>query len=136
MTDEAGIATFHHVPVGQYMIKVTGTTEFHDAEKAVVILNEEKIYELNQFIGIKPRIDLCAKFNFVVNENGRVEQSEQINFIDAKAILLPERDRPDADAEDFEFDVLYDNEKKLWTSTLISGTYMLVVKSKIYKEIA
>ena len=111
-----------------------GTTEFHDAEKQIVILNEERIHELNQFIGIKPRIDLCAKFNFITNEQNRIEQVQNIGAIDAKAILLPDKNQEDE--EEFEFDVLFDSDKGLWTSTLISGTYMLVVKSKLYKEIA
>lgn len=100
-------------------------------------MNEERVYELQQFIGIRARIDLCAKFNFVVDENGQKNQSTMLNFIDAKAILLPERDnkQQEEDVEDFEFDVLYDEEKQRWTSTLIGGTYLLTVRSKIFKEL-
>jgi hypothetical protein len=40
-TDTAGVVLFQKVPVGQYTIKVTGTTEFYDSEKVVSLLNEE-----------------------------------------------------------------------------------------------
>jgi hypothetical protein len=37
--------------------------------------------------------------------------------------------------EEYEFDIVWSPEKGLWVTTLISGTYLINVKAKDFKEI-
>lgn len=36
--------------------------------------------------------------------------------------------------EEYEFDILWDNSKSLWTTLLRSGNYLITAKAKGYKE--
>jgi hypothetical protein len=36
--------------------------------------------------------------------------------------------------DDYEFDVLYDSEKRLWTADLFTGNYLINVKAPGYSE--
>lgn len=37
--------------------------------------------------------------------------------------------------EEYEFDIIWSQEKKLWVTTLIKGTYLINIKAKDFKEI-
>jgi hypothetical protein len=84
---------------------------------------------------VRPRIDLQVKFNFLETENGQNRQTKKVNDIDVKAILLPDPERDEDDLEEFEFDILYDSDKKLWTGTMVDGSYLITMKSHKFKEI-
>jgi aspartokinase-like uncharacterized kinase len=60
---------------------------------------------------------------------------ENIGSIDAKAILLPYGENDQSDLEEFDFDILYDAVLEVWVSTLVAGTYLIVAKSREFKEL-
>ena len=37
--------------------------------------------------------------------------------------------------EEYEYDIVWSNEKRMWVTTLTTGTYLINVKAKGYKEI-
>jgi hypothetical protein len=37
--------------------------------------------------------------------------------------------------EDYEFDILCDNKKELWTTVLRSGSYLITAKAKGFKDL-
>jgi hypothetical protein len=45
---------------------------------------------------------------------------------------MPEVD--DMDEEEYEFDILWDSQKKLWVTTIKSGHYLINVKARGFKE--
>lgn len=112
--------------------------DYQETSKQVSLLNEDQKFEVQQFIGIKPKIDLQARFSFVEMENGQEKQISNTGALDVKAILLPEEQNAkfqELELEEYEYDVLFDESKGFWASTLPNGTYLLTVKSNIYKEI-
>lgn len=60
--------------------------------------------------------------------------------IDAKAILIPDRDGSrealdQMEMEEYEYDIVWSPEKRLWVTTLVNGNYLINVKAKGFKEI-
>lgn len=41
----------------------------------------------------------------------------------------------DLELEEYEFDILWDEARKVWVAKLILGTYLINVKAKGYKEL-
>ena len=37
--------------------------------------------------------------------------------------------------EEYEYDIVWNQEKRLWVTTLVNGTYLINVRSKDYKEV-
>ena len=60
--------------------------------------------------------------------------------VDAKAILIPEQEGSrealdQMELEEYEFDIVWSEDKGLWVTTLMNGNYLINVRAKGYKEI-
>lgn len=95
------------------------------------------------FIGLKPRIDNDIEFQFVYDphHNNNFEPVPH-HLVIAKAVLLPKplvkgeaAEFDDMDLEEYEFDILWDEKKELWVTTIKNGSYLINAKIKGYKEI-
>lgn len=76
------------MPIGQYVIEVTGNAEFQSATKVVNLINEEEKDVIEVFVGLRRRVDADIEFVFQDASQDLVDYRK----IDAKAILIPERD--------------------------------------------
>jgi hypothetical protein len=62
--------------------------------------------------------------------------------VQAKAILVPKlakdkkkkKDEDQPVLEEYEFDILYDNDKRQWTTDLLKGKYLINVKAPGHPE--
>jgi hypothetical protein len=62
--------------------------------------------------------------------------------VQAKAILVPKlakdkkkkKDEVQPVLEEYEFDILYDNDKRQWTTDLLKGKYLINVKAPGHPE--
>jgi hypothetical protein len=113
---------------------VEGNHLIHEATKHLTITMEGNKKEVAVFVGVRARTDFQAKFNFLENNQGRNEQVADINSIDAKAVLLPSVDQDQSNMEEFDFDILFDKNLGVWSSTLVTGSYLITVKSRAFKE--
>lgn len=128
-TDRDGSCVFKNVPVGQYTIEVVGNHLIYEQSKKVEVKVEPGKSTINYFVGVRAREDFQAKFDFLENVQGQMEQVEAA--VDAKAVLLPAEGQ---DLEEFDFDILFDRNLGVWTATLVSGSYLITVKSPAHKE--
>jgi len=48
-------------------------------------------------------------------------------------VLVPGRGQEDV--EDFEYDILYEEDKRIWSANLPNGKYLVVCKSHKFKEV-
>ena len=134
IANEEGKVSFRNLPIGQYTLIVEGNHLIHEATKHFTISLEGNKKEVAVFVGVRARADFQAKFNFLENNQGKNEQVSDINAIDAKAVLLPSQEQDQSDMEEFDFDILFDKNLGLWSSTLVTGSYLITVKSKGFKE--
>jgi len=134
MTNDQGVCEFKDLQIGQYTVRVEGNHLIHESSKDIEVKLDQGKLVVQTFVGVRAREDFMAKFDFVEQVQGRREQVHNVHEIDAKAVLLPDQKGQQQDLEEFDFDVLYDQQQKLWTSTLVSGTFLVTVKSKEFKE--
>lgn len=110
------------------------------------ITNEEDREEIVVFVGIKPRIDTDTEFEFLFesidSKGNKSHERLRPEIVEAKAILLPKIIRnnepsefDDMEEEEYEYDILWDTSKRLWTTLLRSGNYLITAKAKGYKEL-
>jgi len=122
------------VPIGSYSLQVAETLWSHRETKEVqLLLEEDKVYEKQVFVGVRQKQDKLVHVNFLEQENDRSKQIRSTDQLDIKAVLLPAAKQDDL--EDFEFDIIYDDDQKIWTAQLPDGTFLLTVKSNEFKEI-
>jgi len=51
-------------------------------------------------------------------------------LVEARAILLPgDKELDEMEMEEYEFDILWDNNKEAWVAHLIPGSYLVTVKA-------
>lgn len=86
---------------------------------------------------MKPRVN--SKIEFSLSSKSETSQLTRMNYsnVTMKAIMIPSvtnRDFIEKELEDYEFDVLYDSDKAVWTSDLITGDYLINVKSPGHVE--
>jgi len=94
-------------------------------------------------VGVKPRIDTDIEFSFVHESLSGSKTFNQLDpsHVEAKAILLPKRSKKgaesfeDLDVEEYEFDIIYDQSKGVWVSSLRSGNYLINMRAKGFKEL-
>lgn len=67
------------------------------------------------------------------SENNTARQTREIQSLDIRAILLPGRGQEEV--EEFEYDILYEEDRRIWSASLPNGRYLIVVKSPKFKEI-
>jgi len=132
VTDEQGQCEFKDLPIGQYTVRVEGSHLIHESSKQIEVKLDGGKLVVQTFVGVRAREDFMAKFDFLEQVQGRNEQVQDRREIDAKAVLLPGREQQDL--EDYDFDVLFNDTLKVWTATLVSGTFLVTVKSKHFKE--
>ena len=86
VTNDQGQVLFTNLPIGQYVIEVTGNEEFQSTTKVVNILNEEEKDTIQVFVGLRKRMDTDIEFLFQDDRQDVIDSKK----VDAKAILIPE----------------------------------------------
>jgi len=91
------------------------------------------------YIAMKSRLDSIIEFSLMSESANGAQHKLKPDNVNIKAILLPSMPGVDdqfipKNLEDYEFEVLFESEKGVWSADLFNGNYLINVKSPGHAE--